>query len=295
MNLLRICLTSLGFVWLASAARADVLFHDDFNGTTLDPVNWAITPDDVLDRTYLNRGATVAGGLATLHLDTYSPSQSGTLLYGTEFKSTQLFARNSGIEFETRMRMSASTPNGVIQSFFAYYLNNTNPNDSLWTQDEIDVEILSNQRNNPLESNKLLLTTWNNFDFNASHLNDQVHMWQNNPAIAGLDTTQFNTYTIRWLPDHTEWLVNGVKVWETTSALADEPLGVRFNMWAPGANWQLPYSPDLQPTANPALNQSYSFDVDYVTVSSIPEPSTGIGVMLSLAALALYLTRKPAQ
>jgi beta-glucanase (GH16 family) len=101
--------------------------------------------------------------------------------------------------------------------------------------------------------------------------------------------TTFNTHTIRWLPGHTEWLVNGALVRSTTAALADDPMPVRLNFWAPAASWADAYDAALMPAASAASNSSSYYDVDYVTVSSIPEPS---GALMTLLVFAWALRRR---
>ncbi|MBV9463662.1 MAG: hypothetical protein JO317_05480, partial [Verrucomicrobiae bacterium] len=100
---------------IGTKAPADVLFRDDFNGTSLSPY-WRVNPGDYLGRTYLDQAPDVGGGVATLHLDTYSPTTPGLVVRGTEIQGQDFYAQGQGLEFEARMKFDPSTPNGVVQS-----------------------------------------------------------------------------------------------------------------------------------------------------------------------------------
>ena len=43
-------------------------------------------------------------------------------------------------------------------------------------------------------------------------------------------------------------------------------MALYFNFWAPNAAWQDAYDESLQPVSDPALNEVYSYEIDYVEV-----------------------------
>src|SRR5205085_11208372 len=54
---------------------------------------------------------------------------------------------------------------------------------------------------------------------------------------------------------------------------------IRANFWAPGTDWPDAYNAAFVPTAVPAANQSYLYDIDYIAVRRIfsPVAATGAG------------------
>ncbi len=117
--------------------------------------------------------------------------------------------------------------------------------------------------------------------------------------MPNLDLTQFNTFKIRWLPDHTEWLVNGtfVSSWADAHPTVDTP--IRFNFWAPDSGWVNAYDANLTAALTPGANQSFTYDIDYVQVSTVPvpEPIGGLivgGIAALFAAIRMKRRRKAA-
>src|SRR4051812_12716085 len=89
----------------AARAPRSVLFFDDFTGSTLNSSNWGVGTWQ-LGRSQLGNTPTVAGGIASLRMDTYNPANT-TLLRGTEIDSRQLFSPGtSGIDIEARVRIN---------------------------------------------------------------------------------------------------------------------------------------------------------------------------------------------
>lgn len=256
-----------------AAAAGTTLFRDDFNGTTFDTSRWMVGTWG-MHRTRFGNAPTVADGLATLKLDTHNPSAPGSLFRGTEILSRQVFERGAtGLEYEARLRLRPQA-DGLISAFYTF---NYEPGTANATSDEIDFEFLSKWTNAtpPGAGDRVLMTTYNDWNAKTSRHFDQVHHSDARPRVPGLDLEQFNTFTMRWLPDRTEWLINGQKVHATASALADEPMPIKFNFWAPNSGWADAYSADLVPTADPAANRSFFYDVDYALVRTVGAPALG--------------------
>ncbi|MBV9462712.1 MAG: glycoside hydrolase family 16 protein [Verrucomicrobiae bacterium] len=263
-------------------ARAQEIFRDDFNGTSFDASKWFVH-EFALGRTDFRMGPTIAGGVASIPIDTYDPRAPGVAFSGTELETNASFSRGAGLEFEARIRFNDPLPTGLVAAMFLYGYNSAKN-----TSDEIDYEFLTNQMDDPAQRDRALLTTFNDWDFDyANHSNDGIHMRTVNPSIPGIDWTQWNTFMIRWLPGRVDWVVNGRTVSSATEAVADEPMSLRFDVWAPGSDWPAAYDAGIQPEANSALNTRYSYEVDSIVVRSIPEPSAAALFLLGMAALSL--------
>lgn len=275
-----------------AVAPGTILFRDDFDGTTFDTSRWMVGTWD-MHRTRFGNVPTVANGLATLRLDTYNPAAPGSLFRGTEILSRQVFERGAtGLEYEARLRLRPQA-NGLVSAFYTF---NYEPGTGNATSDEIDFEFLSNWTNAtpPGAGDRVLMTTYDDWNARTSKHFDQVHHSDARPLVPGLDLEEFNVFAIRWLPDRTEWLINGQTVHATANALADEPMPIKFNFWAPNGGWADAYSADLMPTADPAANRSFFYDVDYALVRTVAVPTPGPSGTLhhipepsSLALLAL--------
>ena len=247
-----------------TAASSQVLLSDQFAGSSLDATKWRVGTWQ-LGRTRLGNLPTVSNGVASLRFDTYDPAAPGQTFRGTEIYSAQSFSRGYGLELTAAVRTNAM-PDGLVTSFFTYTFVNG-------LSDEIDFEALTNQINHPDPAGqRLQLTTWHNWDQNHPNPNNKSSL---SVPLPGLDLHQFNTYTIRWLPDETQWLVNGTLVRSTTAALAQEPMPVRLNFWAPSNSWAEAYSASLVPASTPQANQSFHYDVSSVTVRALPQPIPG--------------------
>ena len=249
---------------LAAPASAQVLFQDNFDGTSIDPHTWAVARWN-LGRTNFGLAPTVVDGVATLHLDTYAPTAPLGFM-GTEIWSLQQFNIGNGLEMSARVRTNA-LPDGIVSSFFADNFRST-PGGGI-DNNEIDFEALSSQNNHQQGSSTLALTTWHDWGTAGSAYFDNVHHSSQYVTTPGLDLSQFNTYTIRWLPDHTEWLVNGQLLRSTPLAHAQGPMELHFNFWAASPKWIEANSPTLLPAASALLGQDFTYDIDSVTVKAI--------------------------
>lgn len=270
------------FVWQfapSEAASQTVLFRDDFNGTSLNTANWNVADYTFGgNRAYFGNTPTVAGGLATLRLDTFNPDHVG-FFRGTEIFSATRFARGTaGVEFEARVRTNMTT-RGAVTSVFTYA--QTPPANHA---DEMDFEFVTNQINGQATNHNVLTSSWNDWGAPGSAHNDGVHHQNANPAVAGLNLTDFNTVTIRWLPDRVDWLVNGALVASESGVLPDAATPIRMNFWPPDASWAAAYDAGLQPANSAAANVSFTYDLDYVEVRTVPVPEPG-GVLLAAAAV----------
>ncbi|MEO6102223.1 MAG: glycoside hydrolase family 16 protein [Pseudoxanthomonas sp.] len=251
-NLCLRCLAGAMLVATATAAQAGgtVIFRDDFNGSQLDTTAWGVGTWK-LGRTQLGNVPVVSGGMAQLRFDTYR-------FTGAEIFSKTNYALQNGVEFEARVRMT-NLPSGLVTSLFTYNTLNAK-------SDELDIEILSKQVNLSSGGAPLLLTTWNDWDEANPTYSDGVHHASQSAPVAGLDVNQFHTYTIRWLPGRTEWLVDGVQVASSTQAQPDLASPIRLNFWAPASSWTDAYDARLKPATSKKQNKSYYYDLDWVEV-----------------------------
>jgi beta-glucanase (GH16 family) len=268
----------------AAHAQTATLFRDDFSGSWFDTSKWMVG-NWSMHRTRFGNTPAVSGGSAALRLDTYNPSAPGWQFRGTEILTKQKFARpwGKGLEFESRVRMRPMS-NGLVTAMYGYA---PVPYQAAGTTDEIDFEFLSNWVNSTSgASDRILMTTYDNWNYKTSKYFDGVHHTDSRPVVSGLDMNQFNTFTIRWLPSRTDWLVNGRTIFSTTKAQADEAMPLKFNFWAPNTSWWDAYSSGLMPTSNPWANRSFYYDVDYATVRSITVPTySGLSVTSGTTAL----------
>jgi hypothetical protein len=114
--LIPICLVQYLLLAGACPAFGEVLFFDDFSGTSLNTTNWS-TGTWQLGRTQLGNTPSLNSGVASLSLNAYNASNTN-LIRGTEIFTNQSFAIGSqGIEFEARIRTNM-TSGGAVTAFF---------------------------------------------------------------------------------------------------------------------------------------------------------------------------------
>ena len=176
------------------------------------------------------------------------------------------------------------TARGAVTSFFTY-----SQAAGTGYAHEIDYEFLTNQINGKATNHQVLATSWKDWGAPGSNYNDGTHHQSANPAVAGLDLTQFNTFKIRWLPARTEWVVNGVTVASWAEAHPTVAAPVRFNFWPPDSSWADAYDAGLTPATTAAADRLFTYDIDYVQVSTVPVPEpafilTGAAALAALAA-----------
>lgn len=263
--------------WALSApARAQqapvpqVLLRDDFSAPFsgqqgLDPARWtAYDSTYAYGRTQFGLQPSVASEGATSFARLGVRNYSGNASFpfrGTEISSTT-FELGTGKEMEARVRVT-DLPSGLIGAFWAYGSRGTFGTSS-FRSDEIDIEFLTKQ-----SRSSLLLTNWNDWDPSNPTYEDGIHHAGVTTSVAGLDWSGWNVYKIRWLPDRTEWFVNGALIQSLAPAHPDQPLAVRFNAWAPDASFQAAYDPALAPASSEGAAQTYSLDVDWVEVRTV--------------------------
>ena len=275
------------------------LFRDDFNGDTLDPCKWTCE-DRPMAQTYLKDCPDVYGGMAVFHHHTYNPDDPNNTCLCQSIFSNQSFARGTGLEFKARVRLRSPIGNGLVASFFTYTQksNPLPPPDLL--SDEIDLEFLTNQINNPYpasEGDRVYMSIYN--DFNGDWKNPNRH-WRTNPVVPPvnmgdrplLNLTQFNLFKIHWLPGRVEWYWDpedgkgDVLIYRTTDAMPDEPMFLHFNFWACDYWWPMAYDPDLQPAQRPEDDVVSYYDVDYV-IEHLPKIIADLRVMSPFWAEAM--------
>jgi beta-glucanase (GH16 family) len=246
----------------SAGVPSPVLFRDDFNGAQLDTSHWGVA-NWALGRSQLGNVPEVSGGMLHLRFDTYG-------FAGTEIYTLSNFARGNGIEFSARMRMN-NLPGGLVTALFTYNTQNA-------LVDEIDIECLSKQVNATIGGAPLQLTTWNNWDEAHPTYNDGVHQSTRSAFVPHLDVNEFHNYAIRWLPGHTQWLVDGVLVADSSLAQPDLATPLHINLWAPASTWTDAYDASLQPVGSIQQDVAYSVDVDWVQVRTISPFSLPIPV-----------------
>jgi beta-glucanase (GH16 family) len=241
---------------VAPEARAagTVVLRDDFNGSQLNSQTWGVGTWK-LGRTQLGNAPVLTGGMARLPFSNYR-------LTGCEIYSKQTFALGSGVEFEARVRLN-SLPKGLVTSLFTY-----NTQGSL--SDELDIEILTRQVANSTGGAPVMFTTWNDWNEASPTYGDGVHHDSQTLFFAGLDLNQFHTWTIRWLPGRTEWLLDGVLVASSTKAQPNIATPIRLNFWAPASSWTDAYDSSLRTVNNKKQAKTWYYDVDFVEVRTLP-------------------------
>ena len=268
------------FVLASGAAQAAEIFRDDFSGSTLDRTRWSVGTW-TKGRTQFGKSPAISGGIATLKFDTYNAVNPGALFTGSSITVKTPFSLGSGAELEARVRTNAM-PAGLITSFFTYGGHDTS------LSDEIDFEYLTSAQSKPATANQLSLTSWNDWDSLYPDPNNPARRSTANVIPAGFNVSNFNVFTIRWLKDRVQWLVNGTVVRTSTNAVPNDPMSLSLNFWAPDVSWTSAYSSALQPAATAVAGSTYSYDVDYVVVRTVPEPAA----VAAWAVSALLLGRR---
>lgn len=272
-----------GYAWkfdnLSVCNDSGVLFHDDFDDSSLDKCKWKVGTNTI-GRTQFGQEPNLASSLATLQFDTYNAMDPGNTFFGTEIKTACKFNRGTGLEFEARIRVPQPIANGLIVALFSYCFD-----DNTKLTDEIDVEILSNWINSQSDSNRMLISSLNDFDEN-NPLSEQN--FNTNLLVSNLNTAVFNTYKVRLFSDRTEWYVNDELVYTDSTVVPDAPMSIRLNFWSPIAAFAAAYDDNLQPIANPGDNVTYTYEVDYMTVTRITDTPT-IPALTDWGIIALML------
>jgi hypothetical protein len=227
---------------MTDCPKSSVIFREDFLGTSLDTKIWTVDTGK-LDRTVLGNTPIITGGTARLTFDTYG-------FKGTEIFTKRLFSLGTkGLEIEAKIKLVTPLPSGLVTCFYTWVKN---PSGSV---DEIDMNILSKQLN-MAAGKALVLETF-----------DNSHHWSSSKTIS--DVGNWHTYTIRWLPGRTYWLVDGVVVEDSDKVQpnADSYVGLLF--YAPDSSWPDAYDKNFKPVNHPSSNKRYFYDIDYVEVRQL--------------------------
>lgn len=260
------------------------LLLDNFNGSSLNSSLWGIyDSSQTLQRTrfgfspaILNENGT---SFARMRLDSYNPQTPGTFK-GTEIFSRQRFARGEGLEIESRLR-GPNLPPGIVYAFFMIHDRYVGaPNDANYRKTEIDYEFLTAEQEqfSPTgQRRRLYLNIWDDWTLSNGYDEDNsaaTSAANNNKTYRvsvdpNYNAANWNTYTIRWFPDRTEFLVNGNLERTERVIRPDEDMSVHFNIWTGRPDFAQAYSPSLQPANSSGNNQSNYFDIDYVRVRQL--------------------------
>jgi beta-glucanase (GH16 family) len=246
---------------LVSLSTGSVLFRDDFDGKVLKSSDWS-SASWKLGRTRFGLTPELKDGVAQLEHRTFDPQLPGKQFLGTEIFTVRSFERKGGIEIEARVR-GRNLPEGLVASLFTYATVNK-------LSDEIDFEFLTTEiAKSSRGETPILLTNWNNWDESKEAYGDQIHHSSETVNVKNLDLREFNVFTIRWLRDRTEWLVNQKVVRISKNAVPDAASPIRLNFWAALPAWKEAYSSKYSPVDRLEQNSTATYEIDYVEVRSI--------------------------
>ena len=254
-----------------AAHAQEILWQEDFNGATYNDAGGWRTYDDSwsLGRTQFGLQPTIEreGDTSFARLPLRSFNELGVnKVRGTELISKQAFKLGAGLEVSMRLR-AHDMRRGVVFGPYLYSERGRWPDGYL--KEEIDFELLANMGSDRLWSN-----IWN--DWNPRYGNDDgLHNKASVLTVPGMNYDNWTTYTARWRPDRVEWLVDGVVVRTEKNVKPNDPMNVRFNIWAPTSSWSPAYHSSLQPTNDPSQNVESDLDVDWVRVTRLPAPNGG--------------------
>lgn len=254
-----LCLTIGLLSILPSAAPAETLLRDDFDGDVVSADRWHIptwvSPIDgsVVGRTQFRftQNASlpsIEDGNAVIAVETFNPETVSFL--GTDLRSNRSFALGKGVHVIVRAKMNTATP-GIVGGIFLYGLK---PGSTTY-HDEIDFELLTNHpdavQTNVYADEKLGI---GNVQFV--------------PYASG-SITDYHTYEIKWQPRQVSWIIDGQVVRTDTRHVPAGPMTFHLNIWVPDPGWSAAYGANLQPATSANANQIFSMSVDSVIIKSI--------------------------
>jgi len=247
-----------------------VLFQDNFatNGP-LDSTNWdfnrwsQVNNPSYLGLTQMRQSLPFAeNGIARIRLDTWL---DGKAFSGSEAITKQAFNLNKGgVAFEGKFRFD-STQGGMITGFFTF--QDFPPNVARNPHDEIDFEILTNQREKI--STNVFIAAENSANYPIS--------------IPMAELGDWHTYRMEWLPGMVRWFVDGNLIRTETEHVPVQPQQLHMNLWGVPTDWKQsvgdPQGPtvgasDFVPAKTAAENKTYFFDVTSVKIEQL---STRLG------------------
>lgn len=264
----------------APGAAAELLLRDDFAGSWLDATRWR-QPQGC--GTYYGRTQirppdfplTSVGGALQLPLATFNPS--GLSFWGSEIVSKAELSppEGGGLSVAARVRIVAPASPGLDAALFLYRIRPpATACDESPPRDEIDFELLTNQ----IGTGRILTNVYAAEPIGGPGA-------PVDPVVAGFDPREWHVLEIRWWADRVEWRVDGALVRSETDRVPEGPLAVRLNFWAPGADFAEAFASPPDPAPSADLDQTWSYEVDWLQVETVPEPHGPLA--LGAAALAL--------
>jgi hypothetical protein len=272
-----------GLINISSGYYSVILFRDDFDGTSLDLGKWQCRDDRVSGITQFSGCPEVNNGVLTITHHTYNPNRPDQNCLSQEIYTIDLFEPNNALQFKARLRIRSPVGNGLVAGFYAYMDKPKSESDPTRFSDEIDLEFLTNQINNPYPASlgdRVYVAVYNDCHFCWT---DYLHNWWENPTVPKfikddyhfLDLTQFNTFMIRRLGDRVDWFWDPcdgsevILIYRTSNIMPDEAMALYFNFWGADQFWPIAWDENLQPVANPWDDVESFFDVDFAEVSYI--------------------------
>jgi len=267
-----------------------LILADEFNAGSLDSNRWSVQNSSAyIQRTQLGSNPVFAQDsdgtkYVQLPLTTFLPnrapgSPADVTLSGAEFGTKVRYPVGTGLRFEARMRLPQVSQLGLVYAFFLFSSKDNYGGTPPLNIDEIDHELLSKAFTvqHPF--------TWTN-DYNnfiIAQPGTAGDSYGGSPdktsglakgLVAGYNPSNWNVYRIDWQSGSIKWYVNDVMIRaDTGTRVPDEPLGVRFNVWAAKdpatGGWSDAYSATLQPAPGAAQSQTFNLDVDWVHVNTL--------------------------
>ncbi len=246
--------------------KSQPLFQDDFESETLDMDQWSILTGNAsfFQGSQMNPvPPIVSNGRVRLRLDTYNPSAliAGDSFFGSEIHTIQTYS--PPVVFEARVRLIDPVP-GMVAAMFAYKAFVSDAGQAV--RNEIDFEILTNELGAEDDCVQILTNVFQEVAVDSGEGNSQYVCLPDNITL-----TEFNTFQIEWLENRISWYVNGILVREETEHAPQDDMHFFFNFWAPTeGNFLDAFNADLTPAGNPAENETFWYEVDYVSIYDKP-------------------------
>ena len=231
-----------------------VVMRDNFSGSVLNRNIWQVA-DWSIGRTQFGSVPQLKNGIARLTFDTYQ-------FKGTEILTRKAFSREQGLEIAARVRLNRLPP-GLVTSVFLYDYDK-----ATGRSDELDVEVLTRQVGRRPGGATLLFTSWRQWSEKNDYQNGLTH-WSMPTYVRRLNVNDWHVYVMRWLPDKTQWLVDGIRVAESRKAQPDRPSQLHINFWAPAKTWTEAHSEKLKPTQERKAGRRYFYDIDWVEIRQL--------------------------
>ena len=203
---------------------------------------------------------TTSDGTIKLQLDTHNPTAvtPGDSFQGSEIISEDTYGPllpGESLEFTTRFRLSQPVPSGAVISMFLYQADPVVGG----VRSEIDgFEVLTSM------PETVVTNVYKDDPFDVA--GDVQYV-----PVARFDATEWHTATLEWSADAAGvgtavWQIDGQEIRRTSGAgvPVDKAMTLRFNVWCP-SGWPEAQG-DLTPVGSARENQSYQYELDWVTV-----------------------------